>query len=93
MSGLEIPERAGTVGRRAYWDDQSEDFDDRVDSALHSAAPIIVAAELRRQANDLHELRRTIRDEDGRGIRSSAMAEGISRLRTRADELDPGGST
>jgi hypothetical protein len=50
-----------------------------------------VAAELRRLADELYELRRSIREADDRGIRSSAIGEVITTLRQRADLFDPDG--
>jgi hypothetical protein len=64
-----------------------------INTAISAAAPLIVAAELRRQADELHELRQTMRSEDDRSIRSSGLAEAVHKLRTRANELDPQGLT
>jgi hypothetical protein len=95
MSELEVSERAYEAGERAAGElnPRIASFRLQLDTAVEASAPIIVAAELRRQADDLHELRQTIREEVGRSIRSSAMTEGISRLRKRANELDPDGMT
>lgn len=63
MSGLEIPERAYAEG------DLGSDERD----VIRRAAPIIVAAELRRLSNESHHIARTARNW----------------LQERADELDP----
>jgi len=59
-------------------------------AVLHAAAPLIVVAELRRLADGLEVVAREMAAEDDRNIRSSALGEGVRRLRDRADELDGG---
>lgn len=58
---------------------------------LGRAAPLIIAAELRRLADELDQRREQMREEDDRTVRSSGLGEGIRRLRERADELEPTG--
>lgn len=81
MSELEVPERAWKMAARKK---------DRL-GAVRAASPIIIAAELRQLADELYELRRSIREADDRGIRSSAIGEVITTLQQRADLLDPDG--
>jgi hypothetical protein len=93
MSELEIPERAYESGEHASSElnPQTASLRLQLDTAIEAAAPIIVAAELRRFADELYELRRSMREADDRGIRSSAIGEVIITLRHRADLLDPDG--
>lgn len=68
---------------------------DAINTMLQVAAPLIVAAELRRMADVLYELSLITIDEDYdtsayRYARSVGHAVSASRLRGRADELDGG---
>jgi hypothetical protein len=59
--------------------------DDVVIATVTAAAPLIVATELRRQADSLH------REAVGGDPRSAAFGAAASVLRWRADQLDPQG--
>jgi len=92
---LGIPDAAYEAGAREALRNDEVDELAAVDVAadiLRAAAPLIVAAELRRLTDKLEALAREMAAEDDRNIRSSALGEGVRRLRTRADELDGGGS-
>lgn len=56
-------------------------------AVVEAAAPLILAAELDRLGDQLVEVRDAMRQEDGRTLRSSALAEGIRAIRARASVL------
>lgn len=95
MSEIEIPKAAFLVA----WDvfepategDRGRDYSATVEDAVRAAAPLIVAAELRRLADELDVRREEMRTEDDRTVRSSGLGEGTRRIRERAAELDPQG--
>jgi hypothetical protein len=84
-----IPEAAYEAGERAALPYVAEvDALDVARDVLRAAAPLIVAAELRRLTDGLEVVAREMAAEDDRNIRSSALGEGIRRLRVRADRYD-----
>lgn len=78
MSELEIPERAYGAGEHAALQEDLRiaSFRLQLDTAIEAAAPIIVAAELRRIAAQY-------------GEREDVGAGDHVKLNARADELDP----
>lgn len=68
---------------RPATDEPSESFR----RALAAAAPLIVAAELERLAEQWRPLREEMRDVDDRNVRSSALGIAISDVERRATEL------
>ena len=97
MTDLTIPDEAQEAALQAVIDvrDASSRVPDDADSfdvtmaALHGAAPLIVAYELRQMASALDEARA---EWDSRSLRYSALGHAIDELITRADELDPAGA-
>lgn len=93
MSDLAIPDAAYDAGKAGLTGYPLADVD-KLDVAflvLPAAAPLIVAAELRRIADTFEATAREWREEDGRSVRSSALGHAVRVLRARADELDPVG--
>lgn len=94
-----VPEHASNAARDAFWDCLPDTYDDSdmaflacylEEFALPAAAPLIVAAELRRQADfyDLMVARRgTSR---GTATANKAFTLVARQLRDRADKLDGG---
>lgn len=101
MSGLDIPERAREAALDAL-EGAPMPFATRESAAVYGAgmgvavtSPIVVAAELRRLAIELGELRREVRQDadavaTGRAI---GLSDAADVLRLRADTLDPEGAT
>jgi hypothetical protein len=91
MDELEIPDDAVYAGEEiiseAYVAVVRPDAEVVADDVIRAAAPLIVAAELERIADELDVRREEIRAEDDRTVRSSGLGEGIRHLRKRADEL------
>lgn len=71
---------------RVSWE-ETEDPDNAYEEVLEAVAPLIVADELQRIADELHELRQSIQGEAGRGPADSVFAEGIALIRNRAQDL------
>ena len=87
-----IPEAAYEAGERAAQPHVAARALDVALDVLHAAVPLIVAAELRDLTDELEVVAREMAEEDDRNIRSSALGEGIRRLRIRADRYDGGAS-
>ena len=85
-----IPEAAYEAGERAAQPYVGARALDVALDVLRAAVPLDRAAELRRMADELEVVAREMAAEDDRNIRSSALGEGVRRLRARADELDGG---
>jgi hypothetical protein len=76
--------------RATYGDPLTEDSTNKTTRRiLELGSPAVVAAELRRIADELDEICKDMREIDDRTLRSSALATGVRTLRARADELDP----
>jgi hypothetical protein len=87
---LEIPTATICAAARAAYVDLKIYSAAPIEAALNAAAPLIVAAELRRQADELNDRRHAyLRSEGNRSIRSSGLELAIYQLHTRANELDP----
>jgi len=65
---------------------------DVASDVLHAAVPPHRAAPRRDVAGELEVVAREMSAEDDRNIRSSALGEGVRRLRIRADRYDDGES-
>jgi hypothetical protein len=88
MSRLDITEAAMNVAWREFTD--SVDHVAALADAITAAAPLIVASELRRLADEFQALR----DGDDHPIRSFGLSSAIHRIRVRAFNLDqPGGAS
>ena len=84
MSKLKIPEAAYVAGAKAYDD---ADPDSRWLDAIDAAAPLIVAAELRRLLNIIYTIDSAqCADRSGLDVAEQIIAN-------RMDELDPEGLT
>jgi hypothetical protein len=83
---VNIPDEAAEAFRRVKFNFGYAPVGSDID-ALKAAAPLIVAAELDRLADDLTLTQQDMREEDNRTIRSSGLGTGIARLRDRAAEL------
>lgn len=86
---LNIPSEVRSAGWGELRAAQSENAElvQAYGRVLHVVAPLIVAAELERLADDLTLTQQDMREEDNRTIRSSGLGTGIARLRDRAAEL------
>lgn len=97
MGELEIPERALIEAARAHnrMDPDRDRLTERVTATIQAAAPIIVAAELRRLAASFDSAVAQVpltRSGDQLSMgRIIAYQEGRDIARRRADELDPPG--
>jgi hypothetical protein len=85
---LEIPRAALAMMLREVADNwQLGDDEDLIGTVRKIAIPV-VAAELRRIADELGVIRAEMRAADGRNIRSSAIGDAIRVLDARAVELE-----
>ena len=76
---LVIPDEAYEAGKRAALGVSSD--------VLRAAAPLIVAGELTRLADELEKLRLDMREADDGTIGAVGLGEALRRMRARADEL------
>ena len=91
LEDLVITNEVYEVGKRAAMAYVAEvDALDAASDVIHAVVSLDRAAELRSMANQLEVVAREMAAEDDRNIRSSALGEGIRRLRDRADEFDGG---
>lgn len=89
---LEIPVAAYEAGRDAYFNSSNSQSNyGIVEAVVRAVAPLIVATELRRMANGIHEgafLERLLDD-----VESETLIGSLSYLRQHIDHLDPEGLT